>query len=209
MKKFIGSMLTLAFMITMTGIFNPLIATAASITVATDTVSRLQASTAADHTIVFTTPTGITSGKTVILTFDNGTSTAGVVVGDIDVLDGATPVTVVSGAPGPSEWGFVNTSSTVLTFTLGASASIASGHVVTIKIGTNAGGTHQITNGPTGTTTLSLSGTMADSGVISMAIMDSDQVLITASVNQSLSFDLDTGITAGKLWHLTQFLSEY
>ncbi len=184
-------------------VLSPNVVMAASITSAKDTLTRLATGVDSNHTIVFTTPTGIANGATVTLTFDNSTNTADVVVADVDVADNGTDVVVVSGAPGATEWRFVNTSNTVLTFTLGSGAAVTAGHIITIEIGTNATynsvtGTNMILNGSTGTTTLSIAAGASDSGAILIPIMDSDQVSITASVNQTMSFDLDVGYTTGE-----------
>jgi len=191
-KKIVSSVLVLGIVVINFGFLSPRVVMASSITSATDTVSRLKASTPSNHVIKFTTPSGIAASKTVILTFNNGTLTTGVTFSDVTVTAPGA-ITVNAGAPAGANWGFVNTSSTVLTFTTG-SGTVAPGAIVTITFA----GTNKITNGTTGTTTLTITGSMADSGTISMSIVDDDQVSITATVNQTLTFDLDTGITAGE-----------
>ncbi len=170
-------------------------ALAASVTSFKDTLSREKASTAGNQTITFTTPTGIAAAATLVLTYDNSTSIDGsLTFTDIDLADDGVDVTLAA-APSGATWGVVRTSSTVITFTNG-SAAVAAGSVVTIEIGTNATtpspGVFQITNGPAGTTTLVLSGSFGDSGTTSMSIVDDDQVTISANVNQTITFDLDT-----------------
>jgi hypothetical protein len=165
------------------GFVSPKTAMAASLTSMSDTVSNLTASTAASHVIKFTTPTGIASGKTIILTFDNGTVTTGVVAADVAVLDGATPITVNDGAPTTTNWGLTTNASPVITFTTGT-GTIAAGHVVTITFN----GTHKITNGAAGTTILRISGTFGDTGTMSMAIVANGVVAVSAEVLSSISF---------------------
>lgn len=174
---------------------------AASVTAFKDTLSREKASTLANHTITFTTPTGIAASATLILTFDNSTSIAAALdFTDIDLADDGVDVTLAA-APSGTTWGVVRTSATVITFTNG-SAAVAATSVVTIEIGTNATsqstGVRQITNGTAGTTTLVLSGTFGDTGTAAMSINDDDRVSITATVSQSITFDLDTGVADGE-----------
>jgi hypothetical protein len=170
----------------------PRVAVAAgSLTAMSDTVSNLTAGAAANHLIKFTTPTGVASGQTIILTFDNSTNTGSVAFGDMDLQDDGADVTLAA-SPSGATWGAVKTSSTVITFTNGTTA-VAAGSVITIKIGTNAtGGVNQITNGSAGTTTLSISGTFTDTGVLSMAIVTNGVVSVSASVLGSISFTVSS-----------------
>lgn len=186
-KKIVSLSLVVGMFIFNFGLISPHVATAASLTVFSDTVSNLTTGVKAGHVIKFTTPTGITSGKTIVLTFDNSTSTTGVVFSDVTVTAPGA-ITVVAGAPGTTNWGFVNTSSTVLTFTLGSSASVAPGAIVTITFN----GLNKITNGTAGTTTLRLTGTMADSGTLSMPIVTNGVVAVTAEVLSAISFTVST-----------------
>ena len=170
----------------------PATAFAASLTALSDTQSTIKDSTASNHDILFTTPTGIAAGQTFTLTWDNSTSiNASLDYTDIDLLDDGVNVTLAA-APSGATWGVVRTSATVITFTNGSGA-VAAASVVRIKIGTNAAnqstGVRQITNGPAGTTTLVIAGgTFADTGTISTPIISNDVVNITATVNQTISF---------------------
>jgi hypothetical protein len=164
---------------------------AASLTALSDTQSTIKAATASNHDITFTTPTGVASGQTIILTWDNSTSVnASLDFNDIDVLDDGVNVTL-AGSPSGATWGAVRTSATVITLTNG-NVAVAGGSVVRIKIGTNASsgatGTHQITNGSAGTTSLAITGTFTDTGTISTPIISDDVVNVTATVNQTISF---------------------
>jgi hypothetical protein len=61
------------------------------------------------------------------------------------------------------------------------------------------GSASTITNGPLDDDdTISIAGVFGDTGIITVDIIDDDQVSVTATVNQTLSFDLDTGLTAGE-----------
>lgn len=181
------------------------VATAASLTAMKDTLSPAtgafnaeKASTVANHTIVFTTPTGVansTSGA-IVLTFDNSTSIpAGLTFADIDLDDDGSPITLAAAA-GATTYGVVRTSSTVITFSSQTSGTaIAGGSVITIRIGTNATtggtGTFQITNGTAGTTLLTISGAFGDTGTIGIPIIADDVVVVNALVAPSITFSID------------------
>lgn len=209
-KKFISSVVMIAMIVMTSGVFNPLIVTAASVSSASDTMSRLKASTASDHTFLFVTPTGIAAGQTVTLTFSAGfTGVSGILFSDIDFASGSTNVCstatytekTLASTPATSTWGAAS-SGQVVTITSGTD-TVAASKCLRIKIGTNATnqstGVNQISNGATGSSdTITIGGTFTDTGVISIEIMDNDQVSVTASVDQTLSFDLDTGITSGE-----------
>lgn len=172
---------------------------AASLTSVSDTVSTMKANTAANHTIVFTTPTGVSAGQTITLTFDAGydvTTTAGVVVGDVTA-------TATSGT-------FTITSVVGQVITITEATAVSAGAVITIKVGTNAGGTHQIKNGAAGANkVISIAGTFADSGKIATAFITNDVVAVDANVDPILSFSLSTNtihfgtITTGSVQYAT------
>lgn len=203
-KKFLPLVTVLSLVLGMIAPVFPQRAMAASLTALSDTQSTIKAATASNHDISFTTPTGITSGQTVVLTWNNSTSVnASLDFTDIDVLDDGVNVTLAA-SPSGATWGAVRTSGTVITLTNGTTP-VAAASVVRIKIGTNATnqstGVRQITNGSAGTTTLTIAGgTFADSGTISTPIIADDVVNVTATVNQTISFSVsDTTIGFGTL----------
>lgn len=198
-KKITSFFLSVSLVFVTSGIFSPLTVSAGSLTGLSDTVSNLTAGALANHTILFTTPTGIAAGATLVLTFDNGTDVGSISFGDIELFDDGVAVTL-AGAPSGSTWGVVKTSSTVITFTNGSSA-VAAGSNILIKIGTNAtGGVNQITNGSAGTTVLRLSGTFGDTGALSMAILSNGVVSVSAEVLGSITFTVsDNAIYFGNL----------
>ena len=181
----------------------PLSAMAASVTSFSVLLSREKASTLANQTITFTTPTGIAASSTLILTYDNSTSIpVSLDYTDIDVTDDGVEISLLA-APAGSAWGAVRTSSTVITFTAGV-APVSAGSVIAIEIGTHATagatGDQQITNGSAGTSTLTLSGTFGDTGTAAMPIIADDQVVVTATVAPSITFTIsDNTIEFGTL----------
>ena len=202
-KKFTSFILILGTLIINFEFMMPRIVMAGSLTSMSNTVTNLTASTAANHTIQFTTPTGIPASATLILTFDNSTSIhASLSYTDIDLKNDGTDVTLAA-APTGTTWGVVRTSALVLTFTNGSSA-VAAGSVINIEIGTHATnqstGVYQITNGVAGTTVLRFSGSFGDTGAVSMAIITSSVVSVSAEVLSTLTFTIsDTSIFFGNL----------
>lgn len=160
------------------------VAKAASLTVLSDTMTRQAISTTSDHTIKFTTPTGIANGNTVTLNFQStpaaftmAASLTGVTITDNGGADNA----VTSAA-----W---NAGSNTLTITASASSVVAAGHSATIKIPSA-----QITNpSSAGTYVITIGGTFGDSGKIAVVITSSDQFAVNASVDPTLSFSIVGG----------------
>ncbi len=186
------------------------VAHAASLTAMKDTLSPAsgafnaeKASTVANHTIVFTTPTGVASGQTIILDFNNSTSiNASFDFNDMDLADDGVDVTLAA-SPSGATWGAVRTDADTITFTNGTTA-VAGGSVITIELGTNATfgstGTRQITNGPAGTTLLTISGTFTDTGTIGIPVIADDVVVVNALVTPSITFTIsDNTIFFGNL----------
>lgn len=199
-KKIVLSVFSIAIFFTY---MNPSLVVAASLSSLKDTQTSEKASTAGNHTIVFTTPTGVSASSTIILTFDNSTNIpAGLDYTDIDLTDDATDVTLAA-APSGATWGVVRTSSTVITFTNGSSA-VAGGSVISIEIGSNATfgttGDQQIINGSAGTTKLTITGSFSDTGIIGIPIIADDTVVINAIVQPTITFTVsDNTIFFGNL----------
>jgi hypothetical protein len=157
---------------------------------------------------MFTTPTGVASGNTIILTYNNSTAIPSAFdFEDADVSYDTTPdavcdtgdtEVVLAASPSGATAGIVDTSTTVITFTNGTTA-IAAGSELCFEFGTNAEsivtGVEQITNGSAGSTTLVLSGTFTDYGTATMSIIADDQVVITATVAPTITFTVGDNTT--------------
>ena len=166
------------------------VAQAAAITSAKDTMSRVKASTLANHDIQFTSPTGAAAASTITVTFPAGFTMGSVAVGDMDLLDDGVDITLAATCSGTT-WGAA-VSGQVITFT-SCTGTIAAGSVIRIKIGTNAtSGVNQITNPAAGSYAISIGGTFGDSGNITVQILADDQVAVSATVTQALSFSIST-----------------
>lgn len=170
---------------------------AATLSSVSDTLANPTANASSSHLIVFTTPSGITAGQTVVITFTGYANLGKVGTTSIDIKTGASTTTAaqigVNGVNGASIWG-VSTSTNVLTLTAPSSGTLpTAGHVVMIYIGTNAisqaSGTQMLTNPTAGSYTPTIVAG-ADSGSFTLTIIANAIVSITATVAQSLSFSI-------------------
>ena len=172
-------------------------AKAASLTNVSDTLSDSDLSVAANHTISFTTPTGIAAGETITITFPSGFNLGSVAFGDVDLTDDGADQTLAATCSGGT-WGAA-VSGQVLTIT-SCTGTMAASSVVGIEIGTNAtfgsAGANQITNpGTAQSYVISIGGTMADSADTRVAIID--DVVVTASVDTTFTFTV-SGVANGQ-----------
>lgn len=181
MKSLKGS-LALFLAVLINFYFVPLIF-AAPLSTISDTMTRLEVSETSDHTIKFTTPSGISSGQTVTLTFPSTSFTMGASLTGVTIADGAGADNAVTSA----SW-----SAPTLTITASATSIVAAGNVATIKI-PNA----QITNPSSdGTYIIEIAGTFGDTGRIAIAIITDDQIPVTAAVNPTISLTVANTILA-------------
>lgn len=151
---------------------------AASLSSISDTLSRLKISTAANHTIVFTTPSGIDSGDTITLTFPGTSFTMGASL---------TGVTIGGNAVTSATW-----SAPTLTITASATSTVAPAGTATIVIPSA-----QITNPSSANTyVVSIAGTFGDTGAFAIPIIADEQVVLTASVDPSITFSLSANASA-------------
>ncbi|MBI2551346.1 hypothetical protein HYV73_03305 [Candidatus Uhrbacteria bacterium] len=218
-KTNIARVLVAAMLVSLVAYASP--ASAAQFTAVKDTMTRLKISTNADHTILLTLPAATTfdvSGSTDVLIYDfpqtaaftqSGTwATADFTFNDgtartVNAVSAGAGTTTVACADGANNVG-VAIDTTAIAFRVipcGASYT-ASGAaaIVTFTIdGTSADG-ELINPATAGSYTLNFS--MDDEGTSaahaatdSVAIVEEDTVTITASVDASLTFDIDVGIT--------------
>lgn len=204
-RKMIGAYVLLAMLGVM---ILPSLAMAASITSAKATFGRLKASTASDSVVVnFVTPTGIQTGgaDTITLTFSADFTLAAesatnfdIGLGDSGTCSTAsyTDETVVTTGASATEWN-VDVTGQVITFSPETDDTLSAGFCIRFEMGTAAttGGTGSastISNGAVDDDdTITVGGAFGDSGTIDIPLVDDDQVNITASVNSSITFDLD------------------
>lgn len=173
MKKIFQVLLIIAITISSYLIYLPTAQAASLTSPISDILTRLKISTAADHTIVFTTPSGIDVGDTVALTFATGFNISAIDVGDVTIGGNAPASAVVAGQ--------------LLTITADADTTVAPAGTATIIVGI----THHVTNpGTTGSKIISIAGTFGDTGSLAVSIITDDQVVVTASVDPSFSFTI-------------------
>ena len=180
------------------------IAFAAALTTLSDTQSSLKISTLSDHTIQFVTPSGVTAGQGITVTFSSNYATGTHNINNIDfatstsaVCSNFTDAILASGTPSGLTWGVTLSTSTL--YITSGTAIIPANRCVQIRIGSNAisqaSGTSQIINPTTATTTgatITIGGTFGDTGVITQNILGDDTVSMTGTVNQSLTFTIST-----------------
>lgn len=209
MKQKITSAVALtAFMF---GVLSPLsVATAASLSSQSDVMSRLQISTLSSHTIKFITPSGVQTGETVTITFPAGFSLGGFSATNFDVAtatscSGSFTDAPVAATNSATDWG-IGISGQVVTLTAPSTGTpVALTNCLSVEMGaiaTNGGsGTDFITNpGTANTYAITFAGTFGDTGSTSVAIINDDQVVVTATVDQALSFTIsDDEIGLGTL----------
>jgi len=182
---------------------------AASLTNLSDTMTRLKVSTASDHTIKFTTPTGVESSTdTITITMPTGFTIGSVDYTDIDLSHGASTGyetdETLAAAAGSGVWGAVF-SSQILTLTAptnAAAGEITANDKVVVEIGLNAsGGNAQITNNSSAATyIIAVGGTFGDTGNIAVVIVTDEQIPVTATVNPSITFTVaNTAFALGDL----------
>lgn len=161
---------------------------AATLTSASDTLSTIEDGASANHTLLFTTSSGVAEGDTVVLTFDGDFVLTSVTEDDIDISDDGVDLTTASDCTGSEEAG-VGISSNIVTITIcaGDGGAIAATSAVEIQVGSNATssgtGANQITN-PSAASTyyVTINGTFSDSGSLAVVISDGITQTVTTTV---------------------------
>jgi len=206
MKK-LSIILLINILVLMCLFYNFNLAMAASITSVTDVLSRSKASTLSNHTITFTSPTGVAAGETIVITFPTDfTGQVSIDYTDVDMY--AATERTLAAAPDVATWGAVFSDSggtrNRLTLTSGT-GTVAAGGVVVIEIGTHASsgvtGDKQITNATAaGSFVVTVVAGSADSGSYALAIATEDQVTISSTVDPYLEFAVtDATVALGTL----------
>lgn len=177
---------------------------AAALTSVKDTMSRMKASTASNHTIQFTTPTGQSSG-TIVIDFNTAGFTSGSVdYTDIDLSYGAAGTEneqTLAAAAAAATWGAAfATNSLTLTYPTSGGTAITAGWIVIVEIGTNATagvvGDQQMTNPTAGASKIISITAGSDSGSLAVAILADEQLAVTGDIDETLSFALSSNTMA-------------
>ncbi|MEN9551776.1 MAG: hypothetical protein RI935_153 [Candidatus Parcubacteria bacterium] len=177
------------------------LAHAAALSSLSDTQSSLKVNTLSNHTIQFVTPTGLSAGQAISITFPSNYATGTFAVANFDLAtstsatcSGFGDAQLQSGAPSALTWGVTQATGTV--YITSGTAVIPANRCVQIEIGSNATfgatGVTQITN-PTTPGSYAITIIVgADNGTITQNIITDDTVLISATVQQSLTFTIST-----------------
>lgn len=170
-------------------------AQAANLTSISDTITDSSPSASVDHTIKFVTPSGLGTGGDIVVTLADFGGVNAITASDIELDIGGSVATLTDGAPSGATWG-VNTTATAIEITSGTE-TIGATATVTIKVGTNAGGTNQITNPATSNASypVTVDVDSTDTGETRVAIVDS--VTVTAAVDTVFTFTV-AGVAGGE-----------
>ncbi len=188
----------------------PNFAMAASITSSKATFGRLKVSANSDSgTIQFATPTGIQAGTsdTISFTFSSefvlaaeSATNYDIELGDSATCSSATYTDEVVATTGATatDWN-LDVTGNVITIDPETDQGLTAGFCMRLVWGTAAttGGTGSASTIVNATNvddddTIVIGGAFGDSGTITVDIVDDDQVTVSATVNQTLTFDIDT-----------------
>jgi hypothetical protein len=191
----VAAIASLAVLLWSLGLPSLRFAEAANLIDVSDTLSDTATSTVSNHTIVFTTPSGVAGGETIVVTFPDGTADfdlSTIDFGDMDLASTSDYTLVDGGAPAINEWG-VSTSTFAITLTAGTGAALAANATVTLEIGTNAtfgvtGDTQIINPADADSYEMNIAAGSSDTGATRVVILA--QVLVTASVDTIFEFSV-------------------
>ena len=194
----VAMLVTLALVLWIVGVHSQV--EAANITSVSNTLTDSDLGVVSNHTITFTTPTGVLNGETIVVTFPNGfnISTSSVDSTDIDVAT-TSDFSVAADCTGAEEVGAsISGQDLTLTFCAGDGGSVPANGTTTIEIGTNATfgttGDQQVTNhGTAGSYEFNITAGGSDSGSTRVVVIDN--VLVTASVDTVFDFTI-TGFSS-------------
>lgn len=185
---------------------------AAPLTSLSDQMSRLDEGAVSTHTIQFVTAAGVDAGETIVITLPDPdfTFTGTYDFNELQLLEGSTgncdtatfSSITLAGTPAGTTWGATQVSG-VITFT-SATGTITAGRCVRAILG-ESGGDTIVNPTVTGNTNYDITisaGSPAETGTLAVIVLEDsgatppgDQVLITAEVVQTLSFDVDVATT--------------
>jgi hypothetical protein len=194
MRKYLSRIISAIAAITMIFGFTPLVF-AASITSISDTMTTIKSSTPASHSIKFTTPTGVTTASgTITVNFPSFTGSP--IFSNITMSHGATGTetveTIVTAATA-TNWGAAYSANTLtLTHPTGAgTADVTAGQKVIIGVNGNT-----LTNPVQGTYVLTINTSTGDTGKFAIATNDNGQILVSTSVDPSITFTVSSPTAA-------------
>ncbi len=204
-KKYSVSITALTLLVILSGL--PQFVFAAALTNLSDTMSSAKINTVSSHVIRFTTPTGANEATdTIIITFPADFDFTAKAIGSVTFTHGASTgletTETLAAAPSATAWGavFSGTENRILTLTAPTdgtgTAVLAPGDKVIFTY-SSANSTNPST---ANSYSVSIAGTFGDTGSILVNVINDDQVLVSATVPQSLTFSIsDNTIGFGSL----------
>jgi len=193
-KKSAAVLVALSLIFIQTGI-----AEAAALTGVSETLSSLSVSTNASHVWKFTTPTGVPTSGTVIITASstaNAFNFTGAVFGDVTITWGPTTglenATTTAASNSATAWGvaFTNYPSTttngVMTLTAPSGSGITAGSKVIVTLAS----THAVNPSVVGSYSNGITGSFGDVGTSTVNIISNGAVSVSGTVAQSISFSI-------------------
>lgn len=180
---------------------------AAALTLISDTMSSSKVDAASSHVIRFTTPTGANEATdTIIITFPDDFNFTDKAINTLTLthggLSGTDNTETLSAVDNDTTWKAVFSGVENRTLTLTApddgvgDAAIAGGSIVVITYSS----ANSINPSTDGSKEITISGTFGDTGSITVNILTDDQVSVSATVAQSLTFSIsDNTIGFGTL----------
>ena len=201
-RKITSFVLITSLFVFVSGILQVKYVSAASLSGISDTMSNQTASANSSHVIKFTVATTMTSGQTITVTFPSDFDLTSEAFGNVTITHGSSTglehgsgvdETVASNNDANTVWGaaFSTTNNRVLTMTAPTSWSnpISGSDKVIITIAS----VHAVNSTTTGSKAITLA-TSSDSGSVAIPIVSgagSDNVVITASVDPTITFSND------------------
>jgi len=167
-----------------------------------DTQSSLKISTLSDHTIQFVTQSGVGAGQSISITLPAGYATGTFAIANFDFAtstsascSGFSNEPLQSGAASGATWGVTLATSTLTI--ISGTATVPANRCVQIRVGSNATfggtGTSTWTNPSTpGAYVINFSGSFGDTGYVTEDIKTDDTIVMSGTVNQSLTFTIST-----------------
>ena len=197
-----ASLVTILSIVLGASVIHVELAVAAALNTLSDTQSSVKVNTLSDHTIQFVTPTGVTAGQNITITFPSGYATGTFALLNFDFATSTSASCTgfadapLANSPSGVTWGVAASSTRGVTFTSGT-AVIPANRCIQIQIGGSAtfggAGTTTITNPVTpGQYAITINGTFGDTGSITSNIITDDTVSVSATVQQSLTFVIST-----------------
>ena len=161
---------------------------AATLTSLTHYSTNQEVGEAANHTLIFTTSSGVSEGDTILITFDALFDTSTITEDDVDIDDDTVDLTTAADCAG-AEQASVAIAADAVTITIcaGDGGAIAAASEVTVEIGTNATasgtGSNQVTfPSVQATFQIRVDGTFGDSGSVWIPLIGTGQFPVSLIV---------------------------